>query len=109
MYSICVKFGIDHIVNLLNGSGKELTSYLVQIVFAILVGFVLVLIFYHGKSLIPCILFHLANNALKVFVTEGNLSPQVEMISNLVMIVVVPGGYLLYLIKTFPMKKESVR
>ncbi len=99
-------FGIGHIVNLFNGSGKDLASSLIQIAFAVLVGFVLVLIFYHGKSLIPCILFHSANNALKVFDAEGNFSPQTEMIINLVVIVVVLGGYLFYLVKTFPMKEE---
>ncbi len=95
-------FGIGHIVNLFNGSGKDLTSNLIQIVFAISVGFVLVLIFYHGKSLVPCILFHSANNALKVFATESSLTPQAEMIINLVVIVVILGGYLFYLVKTFP-------
>ena len=99
-------FGIGHIVNLFNGSGQELTSTIIQIVFAVLVGFVLVLIFYHGKSLIPCILFHSANNALKVFAAEGNINPLAEMIINLVVIVVVLGGYLFYLIKVFPMKEE---
>ena len=95
-------FGLGHIVNLFNGSGRDLTASLVQIVFAILVGFVLVLIFYHGKSLIPCILFHAANNALTVFAAEGSMSPQVNMILNLVLIVVVLGGYMLYLVKRFP-------
>ena len=102
-------FGIGHIVNLFNGSGRDLTSTLIQIVFAVLVGFVLVLIFYHGKSLIPCILFHSANNALKVFAAEGSLTPQTEMIINLVVIVVVLGGYLFYLVKAFPIKKEHSR
>ena len=102
-------FGIGHIVNLFNGSGRNLTSMFIQIVFAILVGFVLVLIFYHGKSLLPCILFHSANNALKVFNTEGSLSPQAEMIINLVVIIVVLGGYLCYLIKAFPMKEKHSR
>ncbi len=74
--------------------------------FAVLVGFVLVLIFYHGKSLLPCILFHSANNALKVFAAEGSLSQQAEMIINLVVIVVVLGGYLFYLVKAFPMREE---
>ena len=95
-------FGIGHIVNLFNGSGRDLTLTLIQIVFAVLVGFVLVWIFYHGKSLVPCILFHSANNAFKVFAAEGNLSPQSEIIINLVVIVVVLGGYLFYLVKTFP-------
>ena len=102
-------FGIGHIVNLFNGSGRDLTSTLIQIVFAILVGFILVWIFYHGKSLIACILFHSANNALKVFAAEGSLSRQTEMIMNIVLIVVVLGGYLFYLVKTFPMKEKRSR
>lgn len=99
-------FGLGHIVNLFNGSGRELPSSLTQIVFAVLVGFALVMIFYHGKSLIPCILFHSANNALKVFSAEESLNPQAEMVLNLVLIVVVLGGYSLYLVKSFPQKAE---
>ncbi len=101
-----LSFGLGHIVNLVNGSGKDPASSLTQIVFAVLVGFVLVLIFYHGKSLIPCILFHSANNALKVFAAEGNMSHETEMVLNLAMIVVVLGGYLFYLVKAFPQKTE---
>jgi membrane protease YdiL (CAAX protease family) len=99
-------FGLGHIVNLFNGSGKDPVSSLIQIVFAVLVGFVLVLIFYHGKSLIPCILFHSANNAFKVFDAEGSLAPQTETALNLILIVVVLGGYSLYLVKSFSRKAE---
>ena len=99
-------FGIGHIVNLFNGSGKDPASNVIQIVFAVLVGFVLVLIFYYGKSLIPCILFHSANNALKVFEADGGFSPQIEMVMNLVLIFVVLGGYVFYLVKVFPGKAE---
>ena len=102
-------FGIGHIVNLFNGSGKDLAAAFIQVVFAVMVGFVLVLIFYHGKSLIPCILFHSANNALKVFAAEGSLNPQAEMIINLVVIVVILGGYLFYLVKAFPIKETTSR
>ena len=102
-------FGIGHIVNLFNGSGKDLAAAFIQVVFAVMVGFVLVLIFYHGKSLIPCILFHSANNALKVFASEGILNPQAEMIINLVVIVVILGGYLFYLVKAFPIKETTSR
>ena len=97
-------FGLGHVVNLFNGSWQVIQSTIVQVVFAVLVGFVLVLIFYHGKSLVPCIVFHSANNALRVFSAEGSLSPQAEMILNLLIIVVVLGGYLLYLIKAFSKK-----
>ena len=99
-------FGIGHIVNLFNGSGKDLPLTILQIIFAVLVGFVLVLIFFHGKSLIPCIVFHSANNALKVFSAEGNLNPQAELVLNLVLIVVVLGGYSLHLVKTFSQKAD---
>ena len=99
-------FGLGHIVNLFNGSGKDLTSTITQIILAVLLGFVLVLIFYHGKSLIPCILFHSANNALKVFSAEGNMNPLTELVLNFVLIVVVLGGYSLYLVKTFTGKAD---
>ena len=99
-------FGLGHIVNLVNGSGRDAVSSLIQIVFAVLVGFVMVLIFLRGKSLVPCILFHSLNNALKVFSAEGSLDPRTEIALNLALIVVVLGGYSLYLLKTFPKKAE---
>ncbi len=101
-------FGIGHIVNLFNGSGKDPVSNFVQIVFAVLVGFVLVLIFHHGGSLIPCIVFHSVNNALGAFEAEGTMDPKVNMVLNLIVIVVVLGGYALYLVKRFSnVKRES--
>ena len=99
-------FGIGHIVNLFNGSGRDPASSVIQIIFAVLVGFVLVLIFYYGKSLVPCILFHSANNALKVFDASGSFSPQIEMVMNLVVIFVVLGGYVLFLVKAFARKAK---
>lgn len=97
-------FGIGHIVNLFSGSGRDLPSSLTQIVFAVLVGLVLVLIFYHGKSLIPCILFHSVNNALTAFGAPSKLRPEVERTLNLALIVVVLGGYAFYLVRTFRKK-----
>ena len=67
----------------------------------------MVLIVYYGGSLIPCIIFHSANHALKAFSAEGTIDPKVEMILNIVLIVVVLGGYLLYLVKVLPNKKVS--
>ena len=99
-------FGLGHIVNLFNGSGKDLASNVIQIIFAVLVGFVLVLIFYYGKSLVPCIIFHSANNALKVFEADGSFSPRIDMAMNLVVIFVVLGGYVFYLVKAFSVKAE---
>ena len=58
-------FGIGHIVNLLNG--QDLFETLLQIVFAVAVGFALVTLFYKGGSLIPCIIFHGINNSCSAF------------------------------------------
>ena len=95
-------FGLGHIVNLFNGSGRDLAATIVQIIFAVLVGFVLVLIFYRGGSLIPCIVFHSVNNALGAFEAEGTMDPKLQRVLNILLFVVVLGGYLLYLVKAFP-------
>ena len=96
-----VTFGLGHFVNLVNGISQDFISTAVQVVFAVLVGFVLVFIFYHGGSLIPCILFHAANNALGVFEAESAMDPRVNIALNLALMIVVLGGYLLYLVRKF--------
>ncbi len=63
-------FGIGHIVNLINGSGADLVSNLCQVCYATAVGFLFVIIFHRGGSLLPCILTHSAVNALSVFAPE---------------------------------------
>ena len=99
-------FGLGHIVNLVNGSGQDPAATLIQIIFAVMVGFVLVLVFYYGGSLLPCILFHSANNALNVFAVESDMSPFTEILINIALIVVVLGGYLFYIVRTFSRKVE---
>lgn len=59
-----ITFGIGHLVNLFNG--QSFFETMIQILFAIAVGFTLVILFYKGKSLIPCIIFHGLNNSLSV-------------------------------------------
>lgn len=63
-----VTFGIGHIVNLLNG--QNLFDTVCQIVFAVITGFALVILFYKGRSLIPCIVFHSVFNVLSVVSNE---------------------------------------
>ena len=64
-----VTFGIGHIVNLING--QDLLETCGQIVFAVIVGFALVILFYKGRSLVPCIVFHSVFNALSVISNEN--------------------------------------
>ncbi len=72
-----ITFGIGHIVNLFNG--QAIVETLVQIVFAIAVGFTLVFLFYKGKSLLPCIVFHSLNNSLSAM--EKTNAEAAEMFS----------------------------
>lgn len=97
-------FGIGHIVNLLNG--KALGETLFQIVFAVALGFVLVILFYRTGSLIPCILFHSFNNALNTFAVEGTVSPRTELLINAGLILLLLL-YLFYLLRALPEPKEE--
>jgi len=54
-----VTFGMGHIVNLINGSGANVFSNLLQVVYATAVGFLFTIIFYKSKSLWPCIITHI--------------------------------------------------
>lgn len=58
-------FGIGHIVNLLNGA--SLIPTLLQICYAISLGYLFVTILIKSKSLIPCIITHILINFLSIF------------------------------------------
>ena len=89
-----VTFGIGHIVNLLNGA--DFLPTLVQIVYAVAIGFLFTLLFYKSKSLWPCILTHSVVNSLSVFAGENDF-PQI--LAGGIFLTVLPILYSLYLIK----------
>ena len=91
-----VTFGIGHIVNLFNGSGAELLPNLLQVMYAVAIGFAFVMIYCRTKSLIPCILTHSIFNGLSAFANEAAMTPQRELISG-ILLAVLGGGYALYL------------
>ena len=91
-----VTFGIGHIVNLLNG--QDLPETISQIIFAVFVGFALVILFHKGKSLMPCIVFHGVFNALSVIANdEAQCSALGGPVSAAVILIaasaVILGGY----------------
>lgn len=96
-----ITFGIGHIVNLLNGA--ELLSTLLQVCYAVAIGFLFTIIVYYGKSLIPCILCHGIVNSLSVFAVE---SDNLLGIITAIVIIVVSLTYTLWIIKTERTKKE---
>ena len=106
-----VTFGIGHIVNLLNG--RDLARTIFQIIFAIAVGFALVILFYKGKSLIPCIVFHSLNNSLSAFEKDTSdaaksllMDPELfEMICVIIYIVIL-AIYSFFLLKKLDVSQE---
>ncbi len=65
-----ITFGFGHIINLLNGA--ELVSTLLQLCYASTIGILFAVIFYKGKSIVPCIIAHGVFNALSIFAVEGS-------------------------------------
>ena len=91
-----VTFGIGHIVNLVNGSGAELLPNLLQVMYAVAIGFAFVMIYCRTKSLMPCIIVHSVFNGLSAFSNEAVMTPGRQIISG-VLLTVIGGGYALYL------------
>ena len=89
-----ITFGIGHIVNLLNGA--ELIPTLIQICYAISIGYLFVIIFYKSKSLIPCIITHSLVNSLSIFNVENSISLYVSS----AFLIIVPIIYAIYINKT---------
>ena len=96
-----VTFGLGHIINLLNGSGMGVAENLVQIFFAVLIGFLYVIIFHRGGCLWPCIISHGVLNSLSAFSAAG------ESMVRLVILCVLVVAYAVVLLKTLP-KKENL-
>ena len=92
-----VTFGIGHIVNLVNGSGADLLSNLCQVCYAVAIGFLFVIIFYKGKSLVPCIVTHSVLNSLGAFGNEAANHAHVLLTS--AVLIVVSVAYSLIIIK----------
>lgn len=100
-----VTFGIGHIINLLNGSGMSPADNVFQIVLAVFIGFLYVIIFYRGGSLIPCILSHGIFNSLSAF-ADGGAPETVELLCRILLLALV-AAYSLILLKTLKPKTET--
>lgn len=91
-----VTFGFGHIVNLLNG--RDILETLIQMCYAVAIGFLFTIIFYKGKSLLPCIIAHSVINSLSAFSNEGVTTIQKHLIG-CIFLCVVSVGYALYILK----------
>lgn len=91
-----VTFGVGHIVNLVNGSGAELLPNLLQVIYAVAIGFAFVMVYYKTKSLWVCIITHGVFNGLSVFANEAAITTQREIVSG-VFLAIVAAFYALYI------------
>jgi len=89
-----VTFGIGHIINLLNGA--DLIPTLMQICYAISIGYLFVIIFYKSKSIVPCIITHSAVNSLSIFNGENGIS----LYMSSAFLIIIPLAYAVYINKT---------
>jgi len=72
-------FGAGHIVNLINGTGQSVLETGLQIIYAVAIGFVFAAVAYFSRSILPCILTHIAVNTLSTFAAEH--SDTIQMIT----------------------------
>ena len=88
-----ITFGIGHIINLLNGASFIPT--LMQVFYAMAIGYLFVIIFYKSKSLLPCIITHSLFNSLSIFSIENTLSLYIAPI----FLIILPITYAVYINK----------
>ena len=98
-------FGIGHIINLINGSGVDLLSNVLQVVYASSAGFMFVMIYLKTDSLIIPISCHGIFNALSIFNVK-DVDLHVDIIISIV-ITVISLSYGLYLLFTLKKKTEE--
>jgi membrane protease YdiL (CAAX protease family) len=104
-----VTFGVGHIVNLANTA--DTLSVLLQVCYAIAIGFLYTVIVYKSGSLWPCVASHVFVNGSSVFAREqgpfnslvchffGQTSLPAEEICSAGLIILISGSYALWLWK----------
>lgn len=91
-----VTFGIGHMINLVNGSGAELLPNILQVIYAVAVGFAFVMIYYKTGSLFSCIFTHSLFNAASAFSNEAAITDEKNIVSA-VLIAVIAAAYAVYI------------
>jgi len=101
-----VTFGLGHLLHLINGSGVELIPNLCQVIRAIAIGYLFVVIFYRGGSLLPCIITHSAIDMISAFANETGLTVEKRIDHNLILIALILA-YALILTKVLPKNRND--
>ena len=101
-----ITFGFGHIINLFLNGPDHLLSNVCQIFYATAVGFLFVIMFYKGGSLVVCILTHSLVNALSVFQNIQAVQGLTEILIS-VAIIIVSISYAIILLKTLNSSKQK--
>lgn len=96
-----VTFGLGHVLNLINGSGMGALENLFQITGAVAIGFLFVIVFYRGGSLLPCIIAHAVINITSAFANGMGLMIERRMLFHMALIAITIV-YTVVLTKTLP-------
>ena len=104
-----VTFGAGHIVNLANTA--DTLGVLMQICYAIVIGFLYTVIVYRGGSLWPCILSHMFVNGSSVFALDqgpftamvaavfGHAGHDLVQACSAILLILISGGYAIWVWK----------
>ena len=84
-------FGLGHIINLFAGQASFET--IMQMIFAVSWGFILTMVFYKSKSLIPCIIAHSMIDAFSIFGADNAFVDQIYVVTTIVVAII----YCIYL------------
>lgn len=90
-------FGIGHLVNLLTGQGGLDT--VLQMVYAVALGFAFVIVFHYSGSLWPCIVTHSLIDVTSTFANEATLSPMNINVFGPLFILIVSIAYAMYVMR----------
>lgn len=103
-----VTFGLGHIINLINGNSEGLLQTVSQIVYAVAFGFLFVMLYYRGGSIIPGIILHSLVDVTSVFsnwesflYTDG-VPNNARYIPYIAVLTVFISAYAFVLTKTLP-------
>jgi len=103
-----VTFGVGHLVNLFSSGIDNLLPNICQVFYSMAVGFLFVIMFYKGGSLIACILTHSFVNMFSVFQNKQAITPLTEIIISLI-IIVVAVTYSIILLKTLKKTENELQ
>ncbi len=100
-----VTFGLGHIVNLFNGQAGADT--ILQVVFAVTVGFMMVFLYLRSGSILACIVLHALNNVLAGFADYSLIGGEGNRLVWLALRLVIMAAYTLWLWKKVPARSEA--